>query len=65
MHVARDGSSAGSGIHIKKSHQGLLHKKLGISSGKKIPSSKLAIKPGDSPATVKQKTFAKNAAKWH
>ena len=52
-------------INIKPSHKWLLHKKLGIAQGKKIPASKLTIKPGDSPATVKQKTFAKNAKKRH
>lgn len=54
-----------SGIHIKPSHKGLLHKHLGIAQGKKIPASKLAIKSGDSAKTIKQKTFAKNAKKWH
>ncbi len=57
-------SKATGGIHIKESHKGLLHKKLGISSHKKIPASKLVVKPGDSPATVKQKVFARNAKKW-
>ena len=32
-----------SGIHIKASHKGLLHKHLGIPQGKTIPSSKSAI----------------------
>lgn len=49
------------GIHIKPSHKGLLHKKLGIPEGEKIPSSRLTIKPGDSSSTIKQKTFARNA----
>ena len=61
QHTVREG---GSGIHIKASHKGLLHKKLGIKEGKEIPASKLTVKPGDSPATVKQKTFAKNAKSW-
>ena len=65
MHTAREGSSHGSGIHIKESHKGLLHKKLGIKEGKEIPLSKLKVNEGDSPATVKQKTFAKNARSWH
>ncbi len=60
----RDAYYQNGGIHIKESHKGLLHSKLGIAKGKKIPASKLSIKPGDSPATVKQKTFAKNAKKW-
>ncbi len=55
---------AKSGIKIKKSHQGLLHKNLGVAKGKKIPSSKLAVKPGDSAAVKKRKVFAANAKKW-
>lgn len=54
----------GSGINIKDSHKGLLHKDLGIAQGKKIPASKLAIKSSDSPAVRKRKTFAINAKKW-
>lgn len=57
--------SAASGIHIKKSKRGSLHKALGIPEGKKIPASKLASKPGDSPAMKKKKVFARNAKKWH
>lgn len=51
-------------INIKPENKGKLHKKLGIAEDKKIPAKKLAIKSTDSPATVKQKTFAKNARKW-
>ena len=58
------GSSLRSPIHIKPSHEGLLHKKLGVPEEQKIPASSLKIKPGDSPATVKEKTFARNAKKW-
>ncbi len=54
----------GSGIHIKESHKGLLHKDLGIAKGKKIPASKLAVKATDSPAIKKRKVFAQNAKKW-
>lgn len=53
-----------SGIHIKPSHKGLLHKKLGIPQGQPIPSRDLSVKPGDSEALVKEKTFAKNAKGW-
>jgi hypothetical protein len=52
-------------IKIKKSHEGLLHEKLGVPKGKKIPAKDLTVHEGDSPKTVKQKTFAKNAKKWH
>lgn len=51
-------------IKIKKANRGLLHKKLGVAPGKKIPSKDLSIKKGDSPALRKEKTFAKNAKKW-
>lgn len=52
-----------SGIHIKPSHRGLLHKKLGIPQGEKIPKSDLVVHPGDPTALVKEKTFAKNFGK--
>jgi len=52
-------------IHIKPENKGKLHKKLSVPEGKKIPASMLQIKKGDSPSTVKQKTFAKNARKWN
>lgn len=54
-----------SGITIKKSHRGLLHKNLGVPEGESIPASKLAIKSGDSTAIKKRKQFAINAKKWH
>lgn len=57
--------SAKSGIHIKPSKRGTLHDALGISRDKKIPASKLADKPGDSPALKKKKNFARNARKWN
>jgi len=53
------------GIHIKKSHRGLLRKHLGTKKGKKIPLSKLRIKKTDSKAIRKRKQFAINARKWH
>lgn len=52
-------------IKIKKSHQGLLHKNLGVKKGKKLTGSQIAIKPGDSPAVKKRKVFAQNARKWN
>jgi len=52
-------------IHIKKSHRGLLHKKLGIKSGKKIPLSELmSAKHSSSPAKRKEANFAINARSW-
>ena len=53
-----------SSIYIKPSKRGSLRKHLGVKEGEKIPSSKLSIKPGDSAAMRKKKTFAKNARKW-
>jgi len=53
-----------SGIHIKESNKGLLHKNLGVPQGERIPASKLKIKDTDSPAVRKRKQFAINAKKW-
>lgn len=47
-----------------KLKKGALHKQLGVPKDKKIPSSKLAIKKGDSALTKKRKQFALNAKKW-
>jgi hypothetical protein len=47
-------------ICIKPSKRGSLHKALGVPMDKKIPANLLAIKPTDSPAMRKKKTFAKN-----
>lgn len=52
-------------IHIKESHKGLLHKKLGVDKGDKIPVSKLKVKSTDNSTTKKQKIFAQNARKWN
>jgi hypothetical protein len=54
-----------SGIHIKPSAVGSLHKLLGVKQGDKIPASELASQPGDSPAMAKKKNFARNARKWN
>lgn len=56
-------------ILIKPSHEGLLHKDLGVPTGEKIPASKLqaaktqAKKSGDV-AEEKRIVFAQNAKKW-
>lgn len=56
---------AKSGIHIKPSHKGLLHKELGVKAGEKIPASKLTkAKNSSDPAERKRATFAENAKKW-
>jgi hypothetical protein len=55
-----------SGIHIKASHEGLLHKNLGIKASAKIPASKLeAATHSNNPAVKRRAVFAKNAAKWN
>lgn len=52
-------------IQIKKSHKGLLHKKLGVAQGKKIPAAKLqAAAHSKSPALRKEADFAINAKKF-
>lgn len=56
----------GGGIHIKKSHEGLLHKNLHVAGDKKIPASKLAkAKHSPDPAVRKRAVFAENAKRWH
>ena len=53
-------------IKIKKSHEGLLHKDLGVKKGEKIPAGKLAkAEHSKSAAVRKRAVFAKNAKSWH
>lgn len=48
-------------IKIKPSHRGLLHEKLGVPKGEKIPEAKInKAKKSSSPALRKEATFAKN-----
>lgn len=55
-----------SGIHIKPSHKGLLHRSLGVPLNKMIPTSKLhAAAAHASPAEKKRIVFAENARKWN
>lgn len=53
-------------IRIKPDHKGLLHKKLGVPQGERIPAGKLeqALRSA-SPALRKEANFAKNAKKWN
>lgn len=61
-----DAFARGGGIHIKKSHRGMLHRELGVSSGSKIPAGKLEkAKHSSDPAERKRATFAINAKSWH
>lgn len=54
-----------SGIHIKPSHKGKLHRALGVSADKPIPAKKLAkALKSDSPALRKEANFARNAKKF-
>jgi hypothetical protein len=51
-----------SGIHIKASHEGLLHTNLGVPQGEPIPADKLAAaKNSSSPAIRRRANFAINA----
>jgi len=54
-----------SGIHIKPSRKGLLHKNLKVKKGKKIPLSKLkAAKNSKDPKVRRRANFALNSRKW-
>jgi len=53
-------------IKIKPSHEGLLHKNLGVAKDKPIPAKKLeAAKHSSDPAERKRAVFAENAKHWH
>jgi len=55
-----------SGIHIKPSHKGRLHRALGVSPGKPIPPSGLQkALHSSNPHTRKMAQFAINAKKWN
>ncbi len=55
-----------SGIHIKPSHEGRLHKNLGVPAGEPIPAKALAKAKNSSDPTVRKRaTFAENAKKWN
>ena len=53
-------------IHIKKSHEGLLHKELNVPLGQPIPAAKMekALHSSD-PAERKRAQFAENASHFH
>ena len=60
--MAASSKGGKSGIHIKKSHEGRLHKALGVPAGEPIPAAKLAAaKKSSDPAIRKMATFADNA----
>lgn len=50
-----------SGVYIKPSHRGLLHEKLGVPKGDKIPAEKIEkALHSKSPALRKEANFARN-----
>lgn len=50
-------------IYIKPSHRGLLHRRLHVPEGEKIPASKIeAARHSSDPTLRKQAQFAKNAS---
>ena len=53
-------------IHIRKSHEGLLHKDLNVPAGQPIPAAKLeeALHSSD-PVVRKRGQFAENASHFH
>ena len=53
-------------IHIKKENKGLLHKKLGVKQGNKIPENKIdKALHSKSPKLRKEAQFAKNFKKMN
>jgi hypothetical protein len=53
-------------IHIKKSHEGQIHKDLNVAPGDPIPAAKLAkALHSNDPAIQKRAQFAKNASQFH
>ncbi len=53
-------------IRIKKSHKGLLHKKLGVPQGKPIPAGKLQEALHSRSASEREEAqFAENAKHWN
>jgi hypothetical protein len=53
-------------IHIKKSHEGLLHKDLGVPKGHTIPEARLEKAEHSSNEKVRERAqFAENAKHWH
>ena len=57
-------------IKIKPSHEGLLHKRMGIKKGKKISEGSLekekaAAKKSGDVKELREVVFAENARKWH
>ncbi len=57
---------AGDPIHIKPSHEGLLHKDLHVPQGQKIPEAKIE-KAAHSPDVklAERARFAEAAEHWH
>jgi len=53
-------------IEIKKSHEGLLHKRLHVPEGQPIPEAKIKrAEHSNDPSLRKEAQFADNAKKFH
>lgn len=53
-------------INIKPSHEGLLHKSLGVKQGQKIPvAAEQKAANSSNPVLAKRAQFALNARKWN
>jgi hypothetical protein len=64
--LIKERRARGGGIHIKKSHEGLLHRDLGVAAGKPIPEAKLKkAEEHAGPAEKKRIVFAENARRWN
>ena len=66
MHTVREGSSSGSGIHIKKANRGKFTA-MANKAGKSVQGEASAVlsSPNASPLAKKRAQFAKNAKSWH
>lgn len=61
-----DKFARGGGIHIKKTHKGLLHKDTGTPAGQKVPEAKIQAEIHSlDPAKRKRGLFAENAKHWN
>lgn len=64
-HSGGDHEPNSHGIHIKKSHEGLLHKELGVKAGHNISEGTLAkAKEHAGPAEKRRIVFAENERHW-
>ena len=65
MDGIKEKTSGKSGIKIKKSHKGLLHRDLNVKQGKKLTAKEIEkAEKSKSRAVRKRAVFAANARKW-